>query len=222
MLPQRNSAQVIIACSAIIERRSTHNDDLAAAFKERGAAYDEIGRHAAALNDFDRAIAIKPDDWDAYNGRGMAKTALKSYALAVEDFNQAIRGNPTRHVAYSNRCFAKAMLGDLNGALLDCNECIRLSPDSPSGFASRALVHFFLKQYDSAITDYDTALSIRSEDPSSLFGRGAAKYKKGDLKGGDGDIVWAQALKPNIADDMASIGIRPGNLSLPRRQSQSP
>jgi len=72
-------------------------------------------------------------------------------------------------------------------------------------------VNLLLKRYDAAITDYDAALKIRSDDAYSLFGRGAAKFKKGDLKGADADVVQAQALKPDIAEYMAVLGIQLGN-----------
>ena len=44
------------------------------------------------------------------------------------------------------------------------------------------------------------------------YGRGVAKYMKGNLRGGDGDVTAAQALKPDIADYMATLGIRLQNL----------
>jgi len=78
--------QVIDGCSAIIKAATVDKEDLAAAFKDRGVAYDDLGEYELALQDFDRAIAINRDDWDVYNSRGATKTALKRYALAVEDF----------------------------------------------------------------------------------------------------------------------------------------
>lgn len=37
---------------------------------------------------------------------------------------------------------------------------------------------------------------------------GMAKYRKGDLRGGDADLVAAQSLKPDIAEHMAKLGIQ--------------
>jgi len=78
--------QVVDGCSAIIKAGTAESEDLAAAFKDRGVAYDDLGQHELALQDFDRAIAMNSNDWDVYNSRGATKTALKRYALAVEDF----------------------------------------------------------------------------------------------------------------------------------------
>ncbi len=45
------------------------------------------------------------------------------------------------------------------------------------------------------------------DDPYALFGRGMARYLKGDVRGGEGDTVAASSIKPDIADHMAKLGI---------------
>jgi len=67
-----------------------------------------------------------------------------------------------------------------------------------------------LKRYDAAIADFDAELHVRPDDPYSLFGRGMAKYIKGDLRGSDADIVAAESVRPDIADYMAKLGVRLG------------
>ena len=200
--------QVVDSCSVIITRTTTEKEDLAAAFKDRGIAYDDLGQYNLAMQDFDRSIAIDPNDWDVYSSRGITRIALKLYALAIEDFSQALRLNPSAYGVYSNRCFAMALLGDREAALIDCDRALHLKAGDPAALASRGFVKLLLKQYDSAIADYDGALKSRSDDPYSLYGRGAAKFRRGDLKGADADIVRAQGLRPDIADYMAGLGIR--------------
>jgi tetratricopeptide (TPR) repeat protein len=203
---------VIASCSFVIAQQKVDEADLATAFKNRGNAYDEQGKYGLALQDYERAIETNPQDADAFNSRGTTRTALKQYALATKDFDEAIKLNPSSSLPYSNRCFAKAALRDLQGAKADCNEALRISARSPSGFASRAFVNLLMKQYDAAIADYNAELKTRPGDPFSLYGRGVAKYQKGDLKGADHDMVEAQALKADIVEYMASIGIEPGKL----------
>lgn len=64
-----------------------------------------------------------------------------------------------------------------------------------------------LKRYDAAIADYTSHLRTRPDDPYALFGRGMARYLKGDVRAGDGDMVAAASIKPDIADHMAKLGI---------------
>ncbi|MFI5031524.1 MAG: hypothetical protein ACHQPH_12570 [Reyranellales bacterium] len=60
-----------------------------------------------------------------------------------------------------------------------------------------------------AIADYDNALKRNPTLPPSQFGRGVAKRGKGDLSGGDADIIAAKAIDPGVADKMAKLGVMP-------------
>jgi tetratricopeptide (TPR) repeat protein len=127
--------------------------------------------------------------------------------LPLDNFDRAVRINPASPVALANRCFAKAVLGELEQALTDCNEALHVKPKYPGVYASRALAYLKLKRYDAAIADYTLQLRTRPDDPYALFGRGMARYIKGDVRGGDGDIVAAESIKGDIADHMAKLGI---------------
>jgi tetratricopeptide (TPR) repeat protein len=203
-LPER----VIASCSALISRRLADGQDLATAYKNRGNAYDDKGDHVRAVEDFGAALAINGQDADAFNSRGTTYTALGQYVRDFLDFDQAAALNPASPLAYGNRCFARALLGQLDAALADCNEALRLKPDNPGALAARAFVHLKSRRADNAIADYNAELRWRPMDPYSLFGRGLARYLKGDRPGGDRDIAAARATKPDIEDHMAKLGLR--------------
>ena len=153
------------------------------------------------------AVAINPQDADAFNSRGTTHIALERYELAIRDFDQAIKLNAASTLALINLCFAKAVLGQLEQALADCDDALRLKPINPGVYASRGFVLLKLKRYDAAIADYSSELRARPNDPYALFGRGMARFIKGDLRAGDNDMVAAQSLKPDIVEHMARLGI---------------
>ena len=199
---------VIVSCSAVIARGLADKEDRATAYKNRGNAYDDKGEYSRALEDYDAAVRVNPLDADAFNSRGTTYAALARYERAVADFDEAIKLNPISPLAFSNRCFARGVLGLLDQALSDCNEALRLKPNNAGAIGSRAFVQLKLGCYEAAIADYNLRLRTSPDDAYALFGRGVAKYRKGDLRGGDGDIVAAQALKPDVSDEMAKLGIR--------------
>ena len=204
-LPER----VIASCSVLISRRLAVGQDLATAFKNRGNAYDDTGDHIRAIADFGAALAINAEDADAFNSRGTTYTALGQYDRAVLDFDQAAALNPGSPLAYGNRCFARALLDQLDAALTDCNKALRLKSGDPGALAARAFVHLKSRRADDAIADYNAELHRRPTDPYSLFGRGLARYLKGDRPGGDRDIAAARATKSDIDDHMVKLGLRP-------------
>ena len=67
-----------------------------------------------------------------------------------------------------------------------------------------------LGRFDEAIADYDSALKLAPQLASSLYGRGAAKLKKGDTDGGNADIAAAKAIQADVADDFAGYGVALG------------
>lgn len=204
------SEQVIISCTAVISRGLVDRNDLATAYKNRGDAYNDKGQYEQALEDYARAIETNPQDAEAFNGRGTTYIAQERYRLAVDDFDQAIRINPSSPVTLGNRCFAKAVLGELEQALSDCNEALRIKRQYPAAYASRAIAYLKLKRYDDAIADYTALLKSQPDNPYALFGRGVARRMKGDVRGGDGDVAAATAIRPDIAEHMSRLGIAPG------------
>ncbi len=65
--------------------------------------HDELGKYQFAIEDYNQAIALNPQDADAYNNRGYTYYLLKKYEEAMEDFNQAIALAPQYAKAYNNR-----------------------------------------------------------------------------------------------------------------------
>jgi tetratricopeptide (TPR) repeat protein len=65
-----NPDQTIEACTTVIAAGFVDVTDLAAAFKIRGNAYDDMGQYDSAIDDYGHAMAIKPEDADVFNNRG--------------------------------------------------------------------------------------------------------------------------------------------------------
>jgi len=79
------------------------------AYLGRGIVYREQGRSKEALGDFNKAIALKPDNAEAYYNRGLLIRASASIQFAIDDFTTAIGvagRKPTvcaRALSYSRR-----------------------------------------------------------------------------------------------------------------------
>ena len=67
-------------------------------------------------------------------------------------------------------------------------------------------IAIWLTQY--YITDYNAALRLNPKRPDSLYGRGLAKLKGRDTKGGNADLAAARRIRPDIAGEFARYGLR--------------
>jgi tetratricopeptide (TPR) repeat protein len=56
----------------------------------RGNAYRALGQDERAIEDYDRAIDLNPEDATAYNNRGYASIALGEPEQALQDIQQAL------------------------------------------------------------------------------------------------------------------------------------
>ncbi len=85
-----------------------------------------LRRANQAISDYTQAIAINPNDANAYYSRGISRRDLKDYQGAISDYSKAIEINPEDAFAYRNRGIAKELVGDLKGACADWNEASSL------------------------------------------------------------------------------------------------
>jgi tetratricopeptide (TPR) repeat protein len=86
--------QVMAACDRLTS--FTRQTDLwrAKAYAWRGLAHNRAGNRDAALADFNRALELDDDNFDARHGRAQQRYAARDYAGALEDLNLAVESEP--------------------------------------------------------------------------------------------------------------------------------
>ncbi len=83
-----------------------------------------------AIADFDRAIALDPDQPEAYLNKGAALMRRENSADAIGLFTIALERNTTRPaLAHYGRAIANETLGNLNAAYRDYQAASRLDPE---------------------------------------------------------------------------------------------
>lgn len=199
----------IRACTAIIDSGQQTTADLAVTFFNRGWAFSMKGQYDRAIQDYDQAIRLVPNNTDAFNNRGNAFSTKGQFDRAIQDFDQAIRLDPNSVIAFSSRCLARASTGALAAALADCNVALRLSPNRRSTLGNRAFTYLKMKRLPEAIADCNAVLRLNSKDAFALFARGIARRLSGERPGGDADIAAANAIDPGIAAYFAQRGVTP-------------
>jgi tetratricopeptide (TPR) repeat protein len=80
------------------------------------------------MKDFNRTIAIDPNDHFAYGGRGRVWLAKKDFDKAIRDYNQAIRLYPESAPNYSGRGDVWLAVGKYDQAIRDYDTAVRLDP----------------------------------------------------------------------------------------------
>jgi len=88
----------------LIESKELDSDDnlLVYAYNNRGQIHLQRGNQAMAFEDFNRALAAKPDP-TAYYNRGYIYVERKENEKALADFDKALELNPKYSKAYTAR-----------------------------------------------------------------------------------------------------------------------
>ena len=146
--------------SYVIEKEP---DRVPMAYAYRGVAFEREGRFDKAIEDYERAIALNPFYYTAYNNMGVLLGKMSLSARAIEYFNKAIALSPDYIDAYYNRGITYALIDQLGRALEDFNKAILLNPDDATAYVERGNLHLRMGNRDLAIADFQIACDLGYE-----------------------------------------------------------
>jgi tetratricopeptide (TPR) repeat protein len=116
-------------CDDALQREVLTNYETVATHVNRGILRLRRGMIDAAVADFDRAIALDPNQPEAYLNKGAALVRRDNSREALNLFTIALERNTTRPaLAHYARAIANETLGNLNAAYRDYREASRLEP----------------------------------------------------------------------------------------------
>jgi tetratricopeptide (TPR) repeat protein len=137
-----------------------------------GLALAKQGRMAEALQAYDRALALRPDFYDAHYNRALANLALKEYQKAVTSINYYIALRTEEARGFFVRGLAQAYLGQDREALASYTRAIELDPQNAQAYFNRALINERLGRSAEAQRDRGEALrldpALRSNGATAL------------------------------------------------------
>jgi tetratricopeptide (TPR) repeat protein len=118
--------------------------------------------HIAALDYYNKALALDNDIFDAHKKRAIYRTELKDWKGANEDFNHMQRIQPGSKITYKLRGFTRISFKDYYGAIIDFTRYIKNDSTDSEVFVNRGYCHDQVKNYSGAVDDYLQALRFDS------------------------------------------------------------
>ena len=139
-------------------------------WENRASYYRDEGRIQEAINDFTRAIALKPKNHIAYYSRGnlylyYTDSNPETLQSALRDFTKAIQFSPGTGEYLAQRGIAYFKLNMFENALQDLNAAERLDPTIQDIYSYRSSTYINLGQYASAQPDLEKYLSLNPYEP---------------------------------------------------------
>ena len=151
----------------------------AEAWYKKGLTFNESGRYEDAINAFDKAIRLKPDDAETWNDKGIALAKLKRYKEALYAFDEAIQLGHNYGKGWHNKGLTLCELKRYKEALYAFDKAIQLNPNDAVYWYGKGWVLDESKEYEEAIKSYDEALRLKPNYADAWYNKGRALGKSG-------------------------------------------
>jgi len=171
-----------------------------------GRIYQGKGELDKALQYYNRAIELKPDDKPSIYNRAVLYGDLKMFDLALQDYTRAIELRPNFVQAYCNRGAIFSKLRDYDRAIIDCNKAIELQPGFTNAYSNRGNVYKELQDYECAIRDFNRAIELNPGLAEAYNNRGLVYDDMKDYERALADFSQAIELKPNFVEAYVNRG----------------
>jgi protein O-GlcNAc transferase len=130
-----------------------------------GMSLFRLGRLQEAVQAFEAAVRVKPDDYEAANNLGASLHALSRDVEAIAVLRQVIQAKPDFAEAHNNLRLALAQTGQSDEALHHAQLAVRLKPDFAEGLSNLGTVLAGRGDLDGAIDCYRRAIDLAPHDP---------------------------------------------------------
>lgn len=154
--------------------------------------------HERAIEDFDKVLALEPDNVLALIRRGEAFGQLGETGRGLIDLDRAISLSPSSSLAYFHRGLIHNRRHDTVAALRDYDAAVQRGPHNVDALVSRAALHSLAGNLDLAIRDLDAAIALNKRNPNIFFNRGYAHFAKAEYQKAIADYTSAIDLDENF------------------------
>ena len=204
--------------SYVIEKEP---DKASIAYTNLGSAYQKTGQLDKAMENYDKAIALDPNDYLAYTNRGVIFDKMGEFDRALESYGKAVISNPGDYKAYFNRGLLYYKMDRITDAIEDFEMALGLNMLDPPTVAwahnNLGILYGKAGMYDRSIAEFNIAIAIDPNNPITFNNRGFAYASKGQDRKAIEDFSQAIILDPNYASVYFQRGdayLRAGNKEL--------
>jgi tetratricopeptide (TPR) repeat protein len=146
--------------------------DSALMFDFRGGRAQAAGEWATAVDFFEKALALSPDNAAIRHRLGVALFRMGDLRSAEEQFERVVRATPTHREAHYNLAMIKAGSGRMEEALARASTALEQDPGYIPARLLIARLRAATGRPDEALVQYKTALDLEPLNPDAALGYG--------------------------------------------------
>jgi len=119
-----------------------------------------------------KALALDPDNAEAYSTLGWMNIEQRQFDAALEALDKAISINAEDAVAHNRQGTSYFYLGQYQQALESYDKAIELAPAYASAYFNRGLIRQKEAEFERSLADFDKALELEPERVEAYLKRG--------------------------------------------------
>ncbi len=129
-------------------------------YLDRGNHFQNINKYREAIDDYNRYIAVVPDNHSAYQNRGTAHERLKNFDSALWDYTKVIELKPRDTIAFFNRGVVYDAINNPWQAIKEYDSVIIIDPRLAKAYYNRGASYEKIKNYGMAVKDFEKAMEL--------------------------------------------------------------
>ncbi len=136
------------------------DDTFANAYNNRGVAKFNDDRPAEAIQDYNEALAIQADYYEALGNRAYAYDQVNRYKSSLSDWQVLANLFPDSAFLHTSKGLIQAKLNDYEGAILSFQQSLEIAPNDDKTLVDLAIAHLYHGNSRKARTLLNEAKSI--------------------------------------------------------------
>lgn len=167
-------------------------------FYQKGITLGKESDFKNAIDNFQKAISLNPNYFDAYLASAFYKTRVEDFQGVIDDCNKANTLKENNADVYNYGGYAKYRLKQLDEAMKDFNKAIEINPQYANAYRNRGEIKYDRNDNKGAVKDYSLAIQYDPQNPAYRFARGLAYFYLKDYNKALIDMNKAIELNPNV------------------------
>lgn len=155
--------------AAYLEESIEEQPELAYPHAEKAFRYMENGAYEIALQEYNKAIAIKGENTDYLLNRGKVKLKLSDLDGAANDFHQVMQLVPENEQVYLNMALVEYKKGRYHEAVELLDMALFYFNEYALAYYNRAIAYHALKKNEKACSDIKMAEKLKMDIPEELM-----------------------------------------------------
>jgi tetratricopeptide (TPR) repeat protein len=173
----------------------------------RGLAFFRTGEFDRAIEDFDKAIALRSFSSESYFNKAGALLQLGDLGNALANYDRAIALNPAYYEAYFIRGQVHDRMGRLEMAIEDFRKASLLRPSDSAAYVHLGIAYGKAGRLYEAVRSFDEATAANPGDPFVYYNRGHAYSLMGQYDRALEDLGTAIGMNAGLAGAYVDRGM---------------